>query len=163
MIQIKEYPANKDFFIRLKFFCREILDLCNQLRVTPIAYGSLAYFGYTKNKTIRVNDFDFLIPEIHFEKIIKVLAKNKIKYNYSAEWHTLQIFNDDLRIELDSIDYWYSGPRDFRDFDFDGLIVKAISLEGLKLQYKKASEASKDRPDEYRKKFSVLEKLKQVS
>lgn len=160
MITIRVYPANKEFFIRLKIFCRKILDICEELKITPIAYGGLAYFGYTKKK-VTINDIDFLIPENSFEKIIKILAKKKIKHHYSPEWHTLQIFEGGLKIELDSIGYWYKDmPKNFENFDFDGLTVKSVSLEALKALYKRASETSKDKSDEYHKKFNVLKKLK---
>ena len=198
MKKIKIYPANKKYFIKLKEFAKEILELCKKIGVKPIAYGSLVFFGYAKDKKININDIDFLILENTFEKIIKALKKRKIKYNYSEEWHTLQVFNKDLKIEFDSMDFWqkdlphdvevFGKPRtlvrgtlrasqspnklrtkvrskaqglfDVEDFDFDGLIVKAVSLNSLRAIYKKASEVSKDNPHGNFKKYEVLKMLK---
>ena len=159
MVIIKAYPANKRFFIRLKAFCREVVDICENLGVTVVAHGSLAYFAYTKDKNININDIDFLIPEDSFEKMAKILTERRIKHRHIAKWHTLHVFENNLRIEFDSIDYWYSGPKNFKNFDFDGLTVKVVSLDGIKGLYKKASKLSKDKPDEYRKKFDMLKKL----
>lgn len=161
MRTIKIYPSNKEYFTKLKKFANEILNFCNKIGISPIAYGSLILFGYTKNDKSVVNDIDFLIPEEAFEKIIKVLKKKKVKCNYSEEWHTLQIFKGKLKIELDSIDFWQKDlPKDFEKFDFDGLIVKAVSLNSLKAIYKKASKVSKDNPHGNLKKFRELQKLK---
>ncbi len=63
MIQVNSFPASQKHFIKLKKFTSEILNLCNDLKVNPLLYGCLAYFAYTQNKKVRVNDIDFLIPE----------------------------------------------------------------------------------------------------
>ncbi len=161
MKHLKIYPANKEHFIKLKEFAIEIIDMCEKIGIKLIAYGSLVFFGYTKNKKINVNDVDFLIPENAFKKIIKVLDKNKIKYNYSKEWHTLQVFKGKLKIELDSRDFWQKDlPNDFEYFSFDGFVVKAVSLNSLKEIYKKASEVSKDNPHGNLRKYEVLNRMK---
>ncbi len=161
MIIIKIYPKNKELFTQLKAFCKEILEICEQIKVSPIVYGSLAYFGYTKNKETQINDIDMLVPEDSFEKMIKILDKKSIRYHYSTKWHTLQIFKEELKIELDSIDFWQKDlPQQFETFDFDGLIVNVVSLESLRKIYKKASEASKDNPEGNLKKFEVLRAIK---
>jgi len=159
MKKIKVYPSNKEFFVRSKAFCEQVLDICNKVGITPVAWGGLAYFGYTKDENTVIKDIDLLIPEDSFEKIIRVLEKKKIRYKYSAKWHTLQMFKNDLKIDLDSMDYWYKGPRDFKDFDFDGLRVKTLGLEGLMSVYEKAL-ASKDKHEEYHKKFEALKRMK---
>lgn len=115
MTSANVYPANKNHFIKLKKFCSKILGILSELDITPIAYGSLAYFYYTKDKKIPVNDIDLLISENSFNKIIKVLKHNKIKHKYSAKWHTLQIFEGDLKIELDSVNFWQKNlPKDMK-------------------------------------------------
>jgi hypothetical protein len=160
MAKIKVYPSNKEFFVRSKAFCEQILDMCDKIGITPVAWGGLAYFGYTKDKNAVIKDIDLLIPEDSFKKIIKVLEKNKIKYKYFAKWHSIQAFNKDLKIDLDSMDYWYKGPKTFKDFDFDGLRVKTLGLEALAISYKEAGAASKDKPEEYHKKFEALKQIK---
>ena len=161
IILIKIYPANKEFFIRLKTFCGEILDICKDIRINPIVYGGLAYFAYTKDENYSIKDIDFLIPESSFKKIIKVLEKKKIRYHYSTKWHVLQILKGDLKIELDSIDFWQKDLKiKLRNFDFNGLKVKAINLGNLKSVYKHAAEVSEDKPQQHSKRFDVLNKLK---
>lgn len=155
------YPKNKRKFIRLMKFGKEIVDICKRAGINPIVYGSLAFFYYTKKKDIKVNDIDFLIPEDSFDKIIEILKKKKIKYVYSPEWHTLQIFKGDLKIELDSTDFWQKDlPKNFKRFNFNNLEIRAVALKSLIKIYKKASEVSKDNPEGNRKKYEMLKKLK---
>jgi len=158
---IKIYPSNKEQVINLEKFAERIISICNKIDVELIAYGSLILFGYTKNKSLMINDIDFLISEKAFVKIMKELDKISIKYDYSKEWPTLQITDGDLKIELDSKDFWQKDlPNEFEDFDFNGLIVKAVSLNTLRNIYKKASEVSKDNPHGNLKKFKMLWGLK---
>jgi len=92
--------------------------------------------------------------------MIKILKQKKIKNRYSRKWHTLIISKRDLRIELDSIEFWQKDlPKKFEYFDFDGLIVKTVSLNNLKRIYKKAAEIS-DNPEKNRKKYEALKSLK---
>ncbi len=99
-------------------FAKEIIEICKSNGITPILYGSYLVLHYTKNKKMNVNDIDFYVPEEFHKKMIKILKEKNIKYKYLKEWHCLQIFKDDLKVELDSIDYLYEGPKDFKDFDF---------------------------------------------
>jgi hypothetical protein len=161
MIFVKTFPRNKSTFIRLKSFCKEILTLCKNLGVTPIAYGSLIYFGYTRDRTFPVHDVDFLIPEGAYKKLIPVLRKNKLRYRYYREWHQLHILKSGMKIDLDSQEFWQPQlSKRFTFFDFDGLVVKAVSLESLQKIYKRASKESKEKPREYLKKFQTLKGIK---
>jgi hypothetical protein len=155
MISIKEYPANKEQYVRLMKFGREILDICKSLGITPVVWGSLAYFGYTKDKKAVVHDIDFLVPK---DSIKKIMEKG-LKHNYVPEWNLIQIFKDDLKIEFDPIEEYYKGTEDLENFDFDGLVVKVVKLKDLIQMYKKASEVSKDKPEQHCKKFEELKKL----
>ena len=154
------YPKNKQKFIRLEEFCKEIIDICNKLNAEPILYGSLAIFAYKKDKTLNVNDIDLLIPESLFNKIIPILKKGKIRHNYSKKWHTLQIFKNNLKIELDSIEFWQKRlPKTPQYFNFGEFKIRIVSLNTLKKIYKKASEVSKDNPEGNRKKFEMLNSI----
>jgi len=160
MPSINNFPTNKEQFIRLTNFCKEIIDICNELKINPIVYGSLAVFAYTKEQKMKVNDIDMLILEKDFAKIIKVLMERKIQYNHDKRWHVLQILKDDLKIEFDSIDFWQKDlPQDFQELSFDGIHVRILSLNTLKKIYKKAYEVSKDNPEGNKKKFEALNKI----
>lgn len=160
MIQkIQIFPANKKIFNGLVLFCKRIFKICNEIGVEPVAYGSLAYFFYTKDKNLIIKDFDFLIPEKSFKKIIKVLKKENIKYKYSPEWHTLEIFVKNLKIDLDSVDYWYKDFKKFERFELEGLTMKVVSLNELIEIYKKASQNAKNKKRAYYKKYNKLKKL----
>jgi len=160
MLTIKNFPSNKEQFIKLVDFCKEIIDICDKQKVEPIVYGSLSVFVYTKNSKMNVNDIDMLVREKDFAKIIKVLKERKIKYNHDEKWHVLQILKDDLKIEFDSIDFWQKDlPQDFQELGFYGRKLKILSLNTLKNIYKKASEVSQDNPLGNKKKFEALNKI----
>ena len=160
MLSIKNFPSNKEPFIRLVDFCKEIIDIYDDQNIEPIVYGSLAVFVYTKNPKMNVNDIDMLIGEKDFAKIIKVLKERKIKYNHDETWHVLQILKDDLKIEFDSIEFWQKDlPQDSQELDFYGKTIKILSLDTLKNIYKKASEVSQDNPLGNKKKFEALNKI----
>ncbi len=153
------YPSNNLYFQKLKTFGREVLKICKENRINPIIYGSYMLFYYTKNNNLKVNDLDFYIKEKDFTKLIKVLEDHKIKFSYSKEWHTLQVFKRKLKIEFDSIDFWYRGSKELINLNFEGIKVKALSLESLKRIYKRASERSKDNAQGNKKKYEMLTKL----
>jgi len=61
MLIINNFPSNKELFIRLIDFCKEIIDICDKQNIKPIIYGNLAVFVYTKNSKMNINDIDMLI------------------------------------------------------------------------------------------------------
>ena len=160
MLSIKNFPSNRKLFIRLVGFCKEIVLICKRWDIEPIIYGSLAVFVYTKNLRMKVNDIDMLVKEKDFSKLIEALKEEGIKFNYDKKWHVLQIFKDDLKIELDSVDFWQKDLHlDFKELDLYGLTVKLLSLNALKDVYRRASEVSQDKPLENKKKLNMLNKL----
>ncbi len=160
MLSITTLPSNKDLFIKLVNFCKELLLICKRQGVEPVVYGSLAVLVYTKNPKMKVNDIDMLVKEEDFSKIIKALKEKGIKFNYNKEWHVLQVLKDNLKIEFDSIDFWQKDSHlDFKKLDFYGLTVKILGLDALREIYKRASEVSQDKPLENKRKFNILNKL----
>ncbi len=78
MITLGLFPKNKDKFVRLIQFFKEILDICNDLNITPALDGSLAVFAYTENQDMNVNDIDLSCSETEFSRIINVLEERTI-------------------------------------------------------------------------------------
>jgi hypothetical protein len=157
------FPKNKNKFVKLIGFAKEIIGICQKLKIVPIIYGSYAYFIYTNNEHINVNDIDFYISEKNFNKITKILDEKKIKYHHDKKWRTIQVFKDDLKIELDSIEKWYGynhkNKNPFNKFHFYGNPIKILSLEALTKIYKRASEVS-NKPKKNLKKYQALKKFK---
>lgn len=153
------YPINRSHFMKLRKFARKLLIYCISSKIEPILYGSYLLLYYTNDKTIKVNDIDFFIKEKEFTKLIEVLEENKIKFKFSKKHHTCQVINGKLKVEFDSIDFWYDGPKGFTDINFDGITIKTISLDALKGIYKKASETSKDKPESNLRKYRLIEKF----
>lgn len=157
MITLAHPPKNKDKFVRLIKFLKEVLDICNDLNVPPVLDGSLAVFAYTANQDMSVNDVDLACSEAEFPRIMSVLDDRRISYKLRA-WHVLQIVRDDLKIELDSMEYWYRDlPIDYETLQIDGYKIRMLSLNSLREFYRQGMEDSAKKTDENeRRKYEAL-------
>jgi hypothetical protein len=165
MMTLNRYPENKDKFIRLVAFLKETLDTCHALNITPVLNGSLAVFAYTGDEALAVNDVDLACPEAEFPRVIQVLEEKGIHYKLCA-WHVLQILRDDLKIELDSIEYWYTGlPMDCETLEIDGCKLQMLNRSSLKEFYKRGLEdrANKTEENEKRKYEALKAKFEALS
>ena len=127
------YPANTASFNELLKFAKTILGLCRKLKLKPIVYGSLAYFFHTKDSTLPVNDLDLLISEAAFPNLIKLLDKQKKNLDYKVmPYHSLEVYKEDLKIDLDSIEHFlYPRPSKAIKARIGGLDFNIINLEAL--------------------------------
>ena len=162
MIVLDYFPRNKDRFLRLIEFCKEVLDICSDFGISPILNGSLAVFAYTKDEGMSVNDVDLACSEKEFPKIISALEERRISYKLK-EWHVLQIWKDDLKIEFDSVEYWY------RDLSMAGETVQIdthrinmLSLKDLRELYQRGMKdtVNKTEANDRRKYEALSEKSK---
>ena len=136
MITLNYFPKNKGKFIRLVEFCKAVLDICHGLNISPVLDGSLAVFAYTQDQDMDVNDVDLACSETDFPKIIHALEERRISYKLK-EWHVLQIWNDDLKIELDSVEYWYKDlPMDYEILQIDHYKIIMLGLDSLRELYR---------------------------
>ncbi len=157
--KIKIYPKNKSHFIKLKRFGKQIINILNKIDANPIIYGGLGFFAYSKNKDVIIRDIDIFIQEKFFSKFIEILNQKKISHKYHKKWHTIQIFKDGLKLEIDSKDFWYKGSGKNRKFDFNGFQVNILILNEIIAIYEYASKYS-DKKLKNKKKFESLQNLK---
>lgn len=153
VIKPNSFPRNEDKFIGLIEFFKKILDICNNLNISPVLDGSLAVFAYTGNRDMNVNDIDLSCPEAEFPRIIKILEEKGISYKL-REWHVLQILKDDLKIDLGSAEFWLNDlPKDYETLQIDDYRIEMLSLSSLKEFYKRGMEnrAKKGNEDENEK------------
>jgi len=137
-IILRGFPRNKDKYVRLIEFFKEILDICGEIDIHPVVDGSLAVFAYTRNKNIDINDIDLSISETKFPKIIRVLKIKGIKYR-SRDFHVLEIIRNDLKVSFGSAEQWSTNlPTDYQTLQIDNHQVKMLSLAGLVKQYEHA-------------------------
>lgn len=138
------YPANKVHFMRLIPFAQKIIAICREAGIRPVIYGSYAHFYHTRDEKMKVNDIDLWIPENKYPALLHLLTTSKIKYHYVPEWHTLIIKNGKLRVEVDSIDFWYRDLKKkpfekvFDSCNFYGVEVQVITLKNLEKFYQVA-------------------------
>jgi hypothetical protein len=159
MIIIKEYPRNKDYFLKVKKLAKEVIDICKEIKIEPVAYGGLIYFGYTKDKNEAVHDIDFLVPEKEIARIAEKLKDRKIRYRWNHKRHDFKIYKNGAKVEIDAIED-YRGRGKLDNFDFNGLKVKAVSLESLTNTYKDACRESHGKHKQHVRRYEALLKLK---
>jgi hypothetical protein len=154
MLTLDGFPKNKDKFVRLIEYFKEILDICNDLRIAPVLDGSLAVFAYTGYQEMNVNDVDLSCPEADFPGIIKALEEKGMNYKL-REWHVLQVSKDDLEVELGSTEYWLKNlPIDYETLQVDDYKIKMLGLNSLKEFYKRGMEDKTDENE--RMKYEAL-------
>jgi hypothetical protein len=151
---LQHYPHNKGFFSKLLVFFKEILDICNDLDISPILVGSLAVFAYTKNPMIDVNDIDLAVGESEYARITKISEGKNIEYKI-RNYRVLQAKRGDLKIELDSIEYWFKDiPLDSETLQIDEYKIQILSLPSLTKFYAQGME------DRLKKSADAIEKSK---
>jgi hypothetical protein len=157
MVVLNHFPKDKDRFLRLIEFCKEVLNICNDLGIAPILNGSLAVFAYTGSEDINVNDVDLACSETEFPKIITALQERSISYKLK-EWHVLQIWKDDLKVELDSIEYWYKDLSMVGEtLQIGEYRINMLNLNSLKELYGRGMRDTIDKTEENeRRKYSAL-------
>ena len=150
---------------KLVDFAEDILTILKTGKIEPILYGSLAYTHYIKDIETKINDIDFYIHENEFKQLIEILKISGIDFKYSRRHHTLSIIketedNKNLRLEFDSIEYWF--PEDYTTdrIKLKELDIRILSKESLSIIYKLA--ATENSNEDKRKEYKIkLEKLKQ--
>lgn len=165
VITLSHFPKNKDKFLRLIEFFKEVLDICSEVNIAPVLNGSLAVFAYTENQEMNVNDVDLSCSEMEFPKIISILEERDIRYKL-REWHVLQILRDDLKVELDSMEYWYKDlPMDCETLQIDNYRVNMLGLNSLMEFYRQGMKdgVEKVKYEALKSKFEALEKIKDWS
>ena len=159
-----KYPKNKEHFKRLIPFAKKIIKLCNSAGINPVIYGSFVHFYHTKDYSMDVNDIDLWIPEKKYPLIIKKLEKEKINFKYYKKWHTLIIEEGKLKVELDSLDYYYRDikkkpyPRSFDKIDFYGEEMRIMKLPILEKFYEVALAGSDKTKPKVLRRIKHLEK-----
>lgn len=129
--------------------------------------GSLAVFAYTQDQDMAVNDVDLACSETEFPKIISALETGNVTYKL-RDWHVLQILKDDLKVELDSLEYWYEDlPIACETLQIDDYRMSMLDLNSLREFYRRgmkdragqAMENEKAKYEALKAKYEALEKL----
>ncbi len=166
MKTIEKSPLNQEHFQKVLVFGAQILEMCRELSITPVVYGSLAYFAHTQDESLPVNDIDFLVPETVFDHLIEKLSELKgIKFE-KKPYHSIEVFKDGIEIDLDSIEHFLDPrPRDAAPMMIHGTSFQIVNRQTLIEIYQ---EALVNMPDErhldekrarYQKKLDNLKNL----
>jgi len=107
---------------------------------------------------MNVNDVDLSCSEADFHKIIDALEQKGINYRL-REWHVLQVLQDDLKVDLDSAEYWLRDLQtDYDTLQVDDYRVKILGLDSLKECYKRGLDDKATKADERMKYESLKQK-----
>lgn len=136
---INKQPVNKDFFQNILSFAEQILAICKELRVTPIVYGSLAYFFHTEDETLPVNDIDFLVPESSFAALMDGISKIKgVKYQ-KMPYHSIEVFKDGIELDFDSMEHFLGKrPKDSTCIEINAIELQILNRDSLASIYQEA-------------------------
>ena len=104
-IIINKLPKNKAHFAKVMEFFKEVIAICDALKINPIVEASFALFAYTQNANLAVNDVDLLVSKKRFPDLITAIKERQIEYELK-EYHVLRALKDNLKIEFDAIEYW---------------------------------------------------------
>jgi hypothetical protein len=160
-----KYPKNKEHFKKLIPFSKDIIFICKKAKINPIIYGSFAHFYHTQDSKMNVNDIDLWIPENKYPVLIKELEREKIKFSYYPRWHTLIIKKGKLKVEVDSLDFYYRDlkkkpfPRSFDKIDFYGIKIRIMKLKILERFYEVALAESDKTKNKVKRRIKSLERF----
>ena len=131
--------------------------------MTPIVYGGLAYFYYTKDENIAINDLDLLVPESKFTELIKLLNKQKNLVYKKMPYHSIEVFDKDFKIDLDSIEYFLDPrSRTTHKIQIDNLEFNILNTEALIDIYEKALKGIPNIIKFDKKRKNYIKKLKNL-
>jgi hypothetical protein len=148
MVDVNIFPRNKKHFIDLIKFGAEVVGVCRELGIEPVASASLAVFAYTKNPNMVVNDIDVSCSESDFPKLSEALQARGIEWTLT-EWHVLQAIRGDLKVEFDSKEFWMQDlSEDDEVLQIGDLRVKIVALDALKELYRRGLEATASMGDD---------------
>jgi hypothetical protein len=132
-----ERPQNSEHFSRLLAFYRDIVPVCQDLHIQPFLTGSLAVFAYTRNQMMRVNDLDLACSESVFPRLRDALVSHGMASEVRS-WYVLQVRRDGLKVEFDSIEYWFAGVSiDHDTLIIDECVFNIIGLSSLRALYRR--------------------------
>ncbi|MFH1802038.1 MAG: hypothetical protein ABH864_01145 [archaeon] len=147
MKPLKLCPKNAEHFKKLIPFAQKIIQIIENVGIPTVVYGSFAHFYHTKDKSMKVNDIDIMIPDHkkNFPKVVRALKKAKIKHNYYPKWETLIIKKGNLKVEVDSVGRGYKTMKENTLFksnheriDFYGLTIGLLKLNQIEEMYGRA-------------------------
>lgn len=150
MIALRLNRSSKDNerLARLLDFAKEVVGICNDLGIEPVLSGSLAVLAYTQDENITVNDIDLSCEEKHFGEIIRRLDSEGIAY-VLKEWHVLQVWREDLKVEFDAQGYWLGDMPEERELlRIENFQVNMVSLDYLRGLYQRGLDDTAAQDDE---------------
>lgn len=150
-------PRNKEHFQALIGFLKDLLKICDGLKIAPVVYGSLAYAMHTQDESVDINDIDLLVPEVSFPKLIEKIADTGFLKFEETTYHSLKVFKDELKISFDAIEEYYKGlPDDFHKETIHDVPVQIVGRQALIEVYKRGRDTIPFKHDVYNKKLEVL-------
>lgn len=151
MLSLGGYPKNKAHFQKLIPFVDEFITVCKPLKIDFLLSGSLAVFLHCQSPDLIIHDVDLACPESRFPFIEKILNESYFRVNLRT-YHVLQVYHDDLKIDLDSLGYWYHDiPLKTELCNIQHHQIGVLALESLAAFYAKGVAAKAGRLEELEK------------
>ncbi len=133
--ELEKIDSTKPLFC----FYKKIYKIFDKLNVEPIVYGGLAYFYYTKDRTIPIKDIDLLVPESDFIRIQEMLDSQKNITYKVMPWHSIEVFENGMKIDIDSVEHFLDPmSREFNKAIFGDLNLNFLNRDSLINIYEEA-------------------------
>ena len=160
-MQARPYkPQNDDYFFQLLHFLKELLEMCIELKLEPVIYGSLAYAFYTNDESIYINDIDILVPESAFSSLIERITKHSDLRYEETDYHSIKVFKYKAKITFDAMEeYSKDLPRDFVKVILNDIPLTIVSLNSLKEMYNRGKNTIPVKSAQYSTKLQRLDLL----
>ena len=123
--------------------------------------GSLAYLFYTKDFNSNVNDIDLMCEYDDILKMSKILSG---KYYFDlTTYNSMNIFNNDMKISLDSISHYFTGlERKFEIVKINNILFKIITIDSLIEVYRRGFTTIEIKKEQYLEKYKKLIMVKNL-
>ncbi len=134
------HTKNSEYTLRLLAFLQKLLADQEISELNPIVYGSLAYYFYTKDDTVQINDIDLLINKHAFDKLIAGLNRLGFEHEVTT-YDSIKVFYDDLKISFDAKENYLSELSDqSQEITTVGSKIYVLNKESLISAYKRGAD-----------------------
>lgn len=137
MFELK--PKNNELFERLIIFAKKVFKILDNNNIEYVIYGSFAFFYYTKDISLSVNDIDLMIHKEDKKKLPALLKSEGIEFEEKED--DFFIRDGDLLIEADG--WGFSDKELTSSIEINYVLaydtkVNIISLDNVELIYSMA-------------------------
>lgn len=149
----------KASFLKLISFLHAFLTACKPYEIDFLLSGSLAVFMHAQDPDLIIHDVDLACPESQFSLLEELMRYAHFQVQL-RDYHVLQVTHKKLKIDLDSLEFWYRDiPMSTECCKINRHQIKILSLESLLAFYQMGVDTKYGHPEEFEKYSALKYKL----